>query len=179
MLYGEAPGPRGADQSGIPFWGDRAGLPVYQALEAASLARIPPEAYQDWDGASLKARCLRPVLVSAGLSDAYPLCPTRDGHSFKAPSDTELKHPKNLARLKEELEQALARCPGTLRVITLGRRAHWILERFIDDPRMELCALPHPSAQGLLQAAPGKGKGMKLADLQVAWQESLRQLLSV
>ena len=25
MLFGEAPGPLGADQSGVPFWGDRSG----------------------------------------------------------------------------------------------------------------------------------------------------------
>ena len=43
----------------------------------------------------------------------------------------------------------------------------------------ELRELPHPSAQGLLQAAPGKGKGLKLADLQVAWEANLRELLSL
>lgn len=177
MLYGEAPGPRGADQSGIPFWGDRAGLPVYQALEAVGLAQIPLEAYRDWNGATLKAKGLFPVLKAAGLSNAYPVCPTRDGHSFKAPSDSELKDPKNLARLEAELEQALARCPDCLRVITLGRRARWILERWAGHPRIELCALPHPSAQGLLQSAPDKGKGMKLHDLQYEWARRLHGLL--
>jgi uracil-DNA glycosylase len=44
LLLGEAPGPRGADQSGIPFWGDRAGVLVYRALERAGLARVPAEA---------------------------------------------------------------------------------------------------------------------------------------
>ncbi|MBC7564150.1 MAG: hypothetical protein H7305_14680, partial [Gemmatimonadaceae bacterium] len=37
ILIGEAPGPRGADQSGIPFFGDRAGRPLYAALAAAGL----------------------------------------------------------------------------------------------------------------------------------------------
>ena len=62
FLVGEAPGPRGADKSGIPFWGDRAGIAVYRALEAAELAEVPAEAYGDWDGAHLKAKGYTGVL---------------------------------------------------------------------------------------------------------------------
>ena len=76
MLFGEAPGPRGADQSGIPFWGDRAGTCVYRALEAAGLAEVPPEAYLAWDGATFRERGLAPVLRGVALSNAYPVCPT-------------------------------------------------------------------------------------------------------
>ena len=177
MLFGEAPGPRGADQSGLPFWGDRAGILVYRALEAAGLARVPARAYGHWDGAWFKAEGLRPELAGAALSNAFPSCPTRDGQTFKAPTDTELRRPENLARILGELHQAAARCPGTLRVITLGKRAHWLFQRLEGAPAFELRALPHPSSQGLLQAAPGKGKGLKLADLQREWETSLRGLL--
>jgi len=177
ILFGEAPGPRGADQSGLPFWGDRAGVLVYRALEAAGLARVPAQAYGHWDGAWFREAGLRPELVGAALSNAYPSCPTRDGQTFRAPTDAELRSPGNLARVVGELRQAAARCPGTLRVITLGKRAHWLFQRLEDAPPFDLHGLPHPSSQGLLQAAPGKGKGLRLADLQQAWEAVLRKLL--
>lgn len=174
MLFGEAPGPLGADKSGIPFWGDRAGKNVYRALEAAGLAQVPPEAYTDWGGARFRELGLEPKVTGVALSNAFPACPTRDGHSFRAPSDRELRSPENLARLRAEL----ARASRPLRVIALGRRAAWILGTLAGELGFELCELPHPSAQGLLQAAPGKGKGLKLADLQEAWERRLRGLLS-
>ncbi len=179
MLFGEAPGPLGADKSGVPFWGDRAGRPVYRALEAAGLAQVPNEAYEDWDGARLKEGGLVPVLKGAALSNAFPSCPTRDGQTFKAPTDRELTAPQNLIRIGQELASAAARCPGTLRVIAMGKRAEWLFRRLEGIPDFELCTLPHPSAQGLLQAAPDKGRGLKLADLQVAWEARLRALLEV
>jgi len=176
MLFGEAPGPLGADKSGIPFWGDRAGISVYRALEAAGLAVVPAEAYQDWDGQSLKERGLRPQLIGAALSNAHASCPTRDGQTFKAPTDAELKSSANTLRIRQELSNAIARCEGTLRVIAMGRRAAWILGR-VEDLPFELCQLPHPSAQGLLQAAPDKGRGLKLEDLRRAWVENLTDRL--
>jgi uracil-DNA glycosylase len=178
MLFGEAPGPLGADKSGIPFWGDRAGLPVYRALEEAGLAKVPEEAYQGWSGERFQRLGLEPELLDVALSNAFPSCPTRDGQTFHAPTDAELRNPSNLSRLKQELKMAQERCPSQLRVITLGRRAAWTLKRLEQEPPFELWELPHPSAQGLLQAAPGKGKGLKLADLQRAWEENLRELLS-
>ena len=44
MLFGEAPGPRGADQSEIPFWGDGAGITVYRALAATDKGKLGAEA---------------------------------------------------------------------------------------------------------------------------------------
>ena len=177
MLYGEAPGPRGADQSGVPFWGDRAGILVYRALEAAGLAEVPPEAYPGWNGAAFRERGLRPVLRGAALSNAFPFCPSRDLQTFRAPTDAELRGPANLARIRTELAAAAERCPGTLRVIAMGKRAQWVFGRLGDAPPFDLHVLPHPSAQGLLQAAPGKGKGLKMADLQRAWEAGLASLL--
>jgi len=177
MLFGEAPGPRGADQSGVPFWGDRAGLAVFQALEAAGLARVPAGAYAGWDGARLRAEGLAPLLAGVALSNAYPVCPTRDGQTFRAPTDAELLGGANQARLLAELGEAAGRCPGLLRVIAMGRRAQWVFSRLPGAPPMDLQVLPHPSAQGLLQAAPGKGKGLKLDDLRQAWTGRLASLL--
>jgi hypothetical protein len=179
MLIGEAPGPRGADQSGIPFWGDRAGVLVYRALEARGLAVVPEDAYTEWDGARFRALGLAPVLQGAALGNAYPSCPTRDGQSFRAPTDKELRDPANLDRLRRDLGEAGRRCPGRLRVIAMGRRAQWILQRLEGGPPLDLHGLPHPSALGLLQAAGGMGKGMKMADLQREWSDRLNALLEV
>ncbi|WP_316415876.1 uracil-DNA glycosylase family protein [Mesoterricola silvestris] len=177
MLFGEAPGPRGADQSGIPFWGDRAGTCVYRALEAAGLARVPAGAFQDWDGARFRAEGLAPVLRGVALSNAFPVCPTRDFQTFRAPTDKELLAPDNLDRLRGELREAAGRCPGRLRVIAMGRRAQWVFARIDGAPDIHLDVLPHPSSQGLLQAAPGKGKGLKLEDLRREWEARLAALL--
>ena len=177
MLFGEAPGPKGADQSGVPFWGDRAGVLVYRALELAGLAEVPPVAYECWDGARFRNLGIRPRLMGAALSNAFPHCPTSDGQKFRAPSDAELRNPENLARIQGELESAALRCEGWIRVITLGKRAQWIFTQLKQAPPFELFCLPHPSAQGLLQAAPGKGKGLKLKDLQDAWEQDLDHVL--
>ncbi len=171
MLFGEAPGPRGADQSELPFWGDGAGRAVYQTLRSAGMAEFPPGAFDLWDGATLRQAGLRPVLSGVALSNAYPRCPTRDGDHFHAPSDKQLLDPGNLERISEELRRCRTR--GRLRVIVLGKRAAWLFARLPDPPAFDLIGLPHPSAQGLLQAAPGKGKGLKLQDLREEWERAL------
>jgi hypothetical protein len=150
---------------------------VYRALEAAGRAVVPLEAYADWDGQRLLARGLRPELRGVALSNAYASCPTRDGQKFKAPTDAELKSSANIQRIGQELSTAISHCDGPLRVIAMGRRAAWILGRIPGLPPFELCELPHPSAQGLLQAAPDKGRGLKLADLREAWAARLVELL--
>ena len=179
MLFGEAPGPRGADQSGIPFWGDGAGITVYRALAATGRAEVPEAAWGDWDGARFKALGLAPCLHGTALSNAFPACPTKDGEHFHAPSNRELLDPTNLARLSGELTRAAAGWTSPLRVIAFGKRAEWVISRLPGALAFDLHALPHPSAQGLLQGAPGKGEGLKLADLRYAWQEHLLALLSI
>ena len=178
FLMGEAPGPLGADQSGIPFWGDRAGLLVYRALAAAGMAEVPEAAWACWDGGKLRAAGLAPALRGAALGNAFPRCPTDDGDHFRAPKDAELRDAANLARLGADLGEAARRCPGRLKILGLGRRAAWVLDKLEAPPPYDLLVLPHPSAQGLLQAAPGRGKGMRLEDLQIAWMEHLKSALS-
>jgi hypothetical protein len=178
MLFGEAPGPRGADQSGIPFWGDKAGILVYRALAAVGRAAVPPAAWDPWDGARFKAEGLVPRLKGTALSNAYPACPTDDGDHFRAPSQKDLLAPANLARLVQELTKAAGSGGGALRVIAFGKRAEWILGRLPRAPAFDLHALPHPSAQGLLQGAPNRGKGLKLEDLRTEWVARLSRLLT-
>ena len=175
FLIGEAPGPRGADRSGLPFWGDRAGLPLYLALEAAGMARVPPQAYEAWDGQRFRDLGLAPSLSGVALGNALAVCPTSDGEHFRAPSDAELRDPVNQARLRAEIRQAQIRAPGRLTLLALGRRAGWILAQLDHGCAMEV--LPHPSAQGLLQAAPNRGKGLRLVDLQSDWQARLADRL--
>lgn len=179
MLFGEAPGPRGADQSGLPFWGDGAGITVYRVLAQTGRADVPEAAWEDWDGARFKALGLAPRLHRTALSNAYPACPTKDGEHFHAPSNRELLAPDNLARLAAELHRAAAGRAEPLRVIAFGKRAEWVLGRLPGAPPMDLQALPHPSAQGLLQGAPNKGKGLRLEDLRQAWQGRLKALLAL
>ena len=179
MLFGEAPGPRGADQSGLPFWGDGAGITVYRALAATNRAEVPEAAWEDWDGARFKALGLAPRLQGTALSNAYPACPTKDGEHFHAPSNRDLLAPGNLARLSAELARAAQSRTSPLRVIAFGKRAEWVLSRLPEAPGFLLYALPHPSAQGLLQGAPNHGKGLKLEDLRMEWQARLTDLLSL
>lgn len=171
LIFGEAPGPRGADRSGLPFWGDGAGLPLYRALVRAGYAHVPENAWRPWDGARFVAESLRPVLKGVALSNAFPRCPTKDGRKFRAPSRAELQAPENLRRLREELARARAR--GARQVVTLGRCARDTLSPLADEAGLCLLPLPHPSAQGLLSDAPERGKGARLADLQAAWEERL------
>ena len=178
MLFGEAPGPRGADQSGIPFWGDGAGIAVFRALAATGRADVPEAAWADWNGGRFRALGLAPRLHGTALSNAFPACPTKDGEHFHAPSNKDLLDPANLGRLKAELARASKGGVPPLRVIAFGKRAEWVLSRLQDALGLDLHALPHPSAQGLLQGAPNRGKGLRLEDLRTAWQEELQGLLA-
>ena len=176
LLYGEAPGPRGADKSGLPFWGDGAGVPLYRALAKAGCATVPADAWGLWEGSRLASAGLRPVLAGVALSNAFPACPTADGQKFRAPPRTELESAGNLARLRSELLQAAQR--GATRVVTLGKCAARTLVPLATEAGLQLVALAHPSAQGLLSEAPNRGRGLRLADLQTAWIDRLAALLS-
>lgn len=178
MLYGEAPGPRGADQSGIPFWGDRAGRLVYRALVKASAAKVPERTWAEWDGARFRAARLAPALRGVALSNALAVCPTRDGHSFRAPTNAELRDPENLRRVRAELRRAAQSSSRRLHVIAFGKRAAWLLGQLQEEANtFDLFVLPHPSSQGLLAAAENRGKGAKLAALETEWERSFAALL--
>ncbi len=175
MLVGEAPGPRGADQSGIPFFGDRAGKPLYAALSAAGALRwIGDPTQVKWDGAALKAAGVAPVVSQVLLTNAFDRCPTDDGQHFRAPTREEREDPTNLARLRSDVAYAMER--GADRVCCLGKVAASVVTLL--DLTITVHALPHPSAQGLLTSAPDRGKGARMADLEAAWVANLATLLS-
>jgi uracil-DNA glycosylase len=171
LVVGEAPGPRGADKSGVPFFGDAAGRHLYAALQRLGAVVLPPELDNlPWDGAAFTAAGLAPVAHGVALGNAYDRCPSDDGQSFRAPIRSELESARNFTRLNRDLDQLSRR--GLKGIVTLGRVATRTFDTlFKQQPRPALAcrALPHPSAQGLLSMAPDRGKGAKMVDLQEAW----------
>ena len=169
LLVGEAPGPRGADKSGFPFFGDAAGKHLYQVLARMGAVTLPDAvATLPWDGARFRDAGLHPVAHGVALGNAYDRCPTDDGVSFRTPARVELEGPDNLRRLAAEVTRLQAR--GLRGVVTLGRVATRTMDMvLVQFPTITRAAVPHPSAQGLLSMAPDRGKGARMADLQEAW----------
>lgn len=179
LLVGEAPGPRGADKSGYPFFGDAAGRHLYQVLARMGAVTLPPAVDAlPWDGARFLEAALQPVAHGVALGNAYDRCPTDDGTSFRAPSRAELEGPDNVQRLTRELEALRLR--GLRGLVTLGRVATRTMDVVLAHapmPSLVRHALPHPSAQGLLSMAPGRGKGARMQDLQDAWMVRCRDMI--
>jgi hypothetical protein len=180
LVLGEAPGPRGADKSGYPFFGDAAGKHLYRALEGVGAATLAPAVWNGaWDGARFAANALSPAMHRVALTNAFDRCPTDDGEHFRAPSRRELTGDDNFARLQRDLDGLHTR--GLKGVLTLGRVAANTMDAFFDAhpmPELTRRAIPHPSAQGLLSMAPNRGKGARMSDLQQMWMEQCQRLLN-
>ena len=176
LLVGEAPGPRGADKSGFPFFGDAAGKHLYQVLARMGAVTLPETlATLPWDGARFREAALRPIAHGVALGNAYDRCPTDDGIAFRTPTRAELEGPTNVKRLADELTRLHAR--GLRGIVTLGRVATRTMDVVLAQfpmPTLVCVAVPHPSAQGLLSMAPDRGKGARMADLQDAWMTLCR-----
>lgn len=175
LLVGEAPGPRGADKSGVPFFGDAAGKHLYAALAQLGVVSLPDAVHTlPWDGAQFHAAALRPTADGIALGNAYDRCPTDDGVSFRAPSRHELEGEANIARLRAEIVALQSR--GLRGVVTMGRVATKTIDRVVTESgqafaALRRCALPHPSAQGLLSMAPDRGRGARMLELQQQWMQ--------
>jgi uracil DNA glycosylase superfamily protein len=179
LIYGEAPGPNGADKSGIPFFGDRAGKPLYEALEEEGRCRFTrPVDDVKWDGAALREAGVRPIIGDVALSNAYPVCPTDDGEHFRAPSKAELTSEANVKRVRAELAKARRR--GLDTVIVLGRHADWLLGTHMglrDDPDVVYHQITHPSPLGLMGMAKRAGKGVRVSAMKAQWEAEFRRML--
>ena len=180
LLVGEAPGPRGADKSGVPFFGDSAGRPLYDTLRRMGAIDLPSHADDVlWDGAALRAAALWPEARGIALGNAYDRCPTDNGFKFRTPSRAELEGAGNIARLVAEV--AALRQRGLRGIVTMGRVATRTLDVVLargshaELPHTNLIrrAVVHPSAQGLLSMAPSRGRGARMLDLQAAWRDGL------
>ena len=166
----------------MPFFGDRAGAPLYRALEAAGACVLPPDVWTGpWDGARFVAAGLRPQLRGVALSNAFDRCPTDDGRRFRAPSRTELTSASNQARLARDIDVAQAR--GLRLIVPLGRVAAQVMTSLLAAHAArwhDIACHPvvHPSAQGLLSTAPDRGRGARLADLAAQWEAQLVALIA-
>ena len=171
LIVGEAPGPRGADKSGVPFFGDAAGKHLYLALRKLGAVTLPDSVDTvKWDGAQLRAGGYTPVANQISLTNAFDRCPTDDGAHFRAPTNDELSGPGNTARLRHEVDVLLSR--GLTGIVTLGKVATRTMQQLVHDfynDTIPVHALPHPSAQGLLSMAPNRGRGARMSDLQDGW----------
>ncbi|MEP6763287.1 MAG: uracil-DNA glycosylase family protein [Gemmatimonadaceae bacterium] len=173
LIVGEAPGPRGADKSGFPFFGDAAGKHLYLALRKLGAVQLPDGIDElPWDGAKFRAAGYAPIAINVALTNAFNHCPTDDGMRFRAPTRAELEGDENSSRLATEISGFKKRGLGG--VVTLGKVAERTV-RFVIDKHfaneIQVHALPHPSAQGLLSMAPNRGRGAKMADLQAQWMQ--------
>jgi len=179
LIYGEAPGPNGADKSGIPFFGDRAGRPIYEVLEEEGRCRFTkPIDDVRWDGAALIAAGSRPVLTDVALSNAYPVCPTDDGQKFRAPTKAEMSSAANVRRVRAELVKARKR--GLRHVVVLGRVADWLLGTHLglrDDPGITYHQITHPSPLGLMGMAKRAGKGVRVSAMKEQWKADFRRMI--
>jgi len=180
LIFGEAPGPNGADKSAIPFFGDRAGRPVYEVLEEEGRCRFTkPIDGVPWNGTALRSAGIRPLLSDAALSNAYPVCPTDDGHKFRAPSKAEMSSPANVRRVRAELAKARKR--GLRSVVVLGRVADWLLGthlRLRDDPEIAYHQITHPSPLGLMGMAKRAGKGIRVSAMKDQWKADFRRMIN-
>jgi hypothetical protein len=179
IIYGEAPGPRGADKSGIPFFGDKSGLLVYKTLIEAGRCELDIDLDEvAWDGAALREAGARPTLIRTAMSNAYPICPTDDGHSFRAPTKKELSGEENVRRVTGEIDRARGR--GLRTVIVLGRHADWLLGVHLglrEDPSVRYEQITHPSPLGLLWLKRKQGPDVRMADVQSQWMDRFRAML--
>jgi uracil-DNA glycosylase len=179
LIFGEAPGPNGADKSKIPFFGDRAGRPLYEALEAEERCRFTrPLDDVRWDGAALVAAGIRPLITDVALSNAYNVCPTDDGEHFRAPSKAEMSSPENVRRVRAELAKARRR--GLHSVIVLGKTADWLLGTHLglrDDPDIAYHQITHPSPLGLMGMAKRAGKGVRVSAMKDEWKRQFTRML--
>lgn len=187
LLVGEAPGPRGADKSGVPFFGDAAGMPLYAVLREMGAVTLPG-AVDDlpWDGEIFHDGGLQPVANRIALGNAFDRCPTDDFIAFRPPTRAELTSDANIARLANDIEALLVR---DLRgIVAMGRVADTtidvVLKRMVSalptasQQRDRLLALTrravvHPSARGLLSLLPGRGTGAKMVELRAQWKVML------
>lgn len=171
LIVGEAPGPRGADKSGVPFFGDAAGKHLYLALRNLGAILLPDSVDAcKWDGQLLRSAGFTPIAHAVSLTNAFDHCPTDDGARFRAPTKGELEGAENSQRLCAEVDHLCTR--ELAGIVTLGKVATRTMQRISETfyaNAIPVYPLPHPSAQGLLSMAPNRGRGARMADLQLKW----------
>jgi hypothetical protein len=202
LLVGEAPGPRGADRSAHPFWGDEAGKLLFKGLyraglfkqvavrgvagglfdaEAAEIVPVAPDfetcpVLWPWSGQRFADGGILPVLDGVGITNAWAKCPTKDGEDFHRPTAKQMAQQDNVDRMMGEIELAQGWTPhGHLRVITLGTAAAWLMDHMRVGERdgVAIFRLPHPSPQGILSWRRKAGNVASVPETREAWIRDL------
>src|SRR5947209_1387909 len=87
LIIGEAPGPRGANRTGYPFWGDDSGLDIYGLLEELGLLEVPLSRWKR--GADLSGT--QPPPGRYAVTNACPQMPLAPDGGFCAPEPARLE----------------------------------------------------------------------------------------
>ena len=207
LIVGEAPGPRGADKSQHPWWGDEAGKLLLKGLYKAGLfrsvsvrgeigglfdlgqpeiVRVEPDfdsfpLLRPWSGERFAREGILPVLEGVALTNAWAKCPTKTGESFHRPTEKQMAGAENVERMAAEAEQARLRAPdGVLCVVALGTAAGWLLGDHMNVAKQAgvvLVRLPHPAPQGILSWRRKLGNTQTVPEVRDLWVEELRSHL--
>ena len=118
LLVGEAPGPRGANRTGYPFWGDDAGLKLYELIGELGLLDEP---FSPWiPGASPVGAS--PPAGRYAITNACTQMPLGDDGKFCAPTVSRLDG--EAQRLLEEIRTLKPRA-----VLTCGKSSAYTLAK--------------------------------------------------
>lgn len=118
LLIGEAPGPRGANRTGFPFWGDDSGLEVYRLVEELGLF---DEQFTQWKaGEDLSGT--RPPCGRYAITNACSQMPIDDRGRFCEPEQSRLE--TEAPRLLSEIRALKPKV-----VLACGRSAAYTLAR--------------------------------------------------
>lgn len=118
LLVGEAPGPRGANRTGYPFWGDDAGLKLYGLIGELGLLDEP---FSPWiPGASLVGGT--PPAGRYAITNACTQMPVGDDGKFCAPTASRLDD--EARRLLEDIKALKPKA-----VLTCGKSAAYTLAK--------------------------------------------------
>jgi uracil-DNA glycosylase len=118
LLVGEAPGPRGANRTGYPFWGDDAGIEVYGLIGELGLL---DELFSPWiPGASPVGES--PPAGRYAITNACTQMPVGDDGRFCAPTASRLDG--EAQRLLEEIRALKPRA-----ILTCGKSSAYTLAK--------------------------------------------------
>ncbi len=120
LLIGEAPGPRGADRTGYPFWGDDAGLSLYELVGCLGLLDEP---FTPWQrGADLSGTT--PPSGRYAITNSCTQMPIGKDAKFRAPpkSRLDLEAPRLLEEIKA-IRPGLVLACGKSAAYTLAQAA--------------------------------------------------------
>lgn len=120
LVIGEAPGPRGANRTGYPFWGDDCGLQLYRLVGELGLLDEPFTPWQlgiDLSGTQPPSGCY-------AITNACPQMPVRDSGRFCAPAPSRLdaEAPRLLDEMRTLQPKVVIAC-GKSAAYTLARAA--------------------------------------------------------